>query len=90
MKDMDTETDICSFFEKKLELFNQYLSITKELKETLEAKKVGLLEGLLSRRQDCIKGIEGIDLTIEKMAKAASSTLSHISGKPLTTWIGNW
>jgi hypothetical protein len=43
MENTDEEKEVCSFLEKKLALFNQYLSITKRLKETLRDKEASSL-----------------------------------------------
>ncbi len=81
MKDTDAEKEVCSFLEKKLALFNQYLSITKRLKETLRDKEASSLEVFISERQGCIKRIERIDLSMEKIIKAGSNKLYHISDR---------
>ena len=81
MKDTDAGKEICSFLEKKLALFNQYLSITKRLKETLRDKEASGLGVFISERQDCIKRIERIDSSMEKIIKAVSNKLYHISDR---------
>lgn len=79
MKDMDPEKEICSFLEKKRTFFDQYLSLTKEMKETFEDKKVKYFGGLLSQRQDCIRRIEKIDASIKKIINASSYNRNHMS-----------
>jgi len=81
MKDIDPEKKVCSFFEKKLILFNQYLSITKKMKESLKDKEAGNPGVFISERQDCISKIEKIDSSIEKIIKASADKLNHISDK---------
>jgi hypothetical protein len=81
MKELGTEKDICSFLEKKIDLFTQYLSITKEMKEGLKDKEVRHLEKFLSQRRDCIKRIEKIDLSMEKTIRASSAELDPVSEK---------
>ncbi len=81
MKDTDAEKEVCSFLEKKLALFNQYLPITKRLKETLRDKEASGLGVFISERQDCIKRIERIDLSMEKIIKAGFNKLYHISDR---------
>jgi len=78
VKDIDAGKEICSFLEKKLVLFNRYLSITKRIKETLKDKEAINLGVYISERQDCIKRIERIDLSIEKIIKASSDKLDNI------------
>ena len=81
MKDTDAGREMCSFLEKKLTLFNQYLSITKRMKATLQDKEAGNLGVFISERQGCISKIEGIDGSMEKIIKEGSDKLSHISDK---------
>lgn len=81
MQDIESNKIICSFLEKKVALFNQYLSITERMKETLRNKEESKLEGFLSKRQDCISKIERIDLSIKKIVKAGLSNLANISNR---------
>ena len=81
MKDIDPEKKVCSFFEKKLILFNRYLSITKRMKESLKNNEAGNPGVFISERQDCISKIEKIDSSIEKIIKASADKLNHISDK---------
>ncbi len=81
MKDIEAEKDMYSFLEEKLDLFNQYLSITKGMKEGLEDKEMSHLGSFLSQRQDCIKRIEKIDLSMETIIKASSAKVHHFSEK---------
>ncbi len=81
MKDTDAGKEVCSFLENKLALFNQYLSITKRMKETFGNKKEGDLEAFLSERQGCITKIEGIDGSMEKIIKEGPDKLSNITDK---------
>ena len=75
----DAVKEICSLLEKKLALFKQYLSITEQLKESIGNKEDGDLGALLSERQGCIKEIEGIDLSMEKVVKANFDRVCQIS-----------
>jgi hypothetical protein len=81
MEDIDAGKKICSFLEKKRVLFNQYLLITKRMKESLKNKEAGSSGVFISERQDCIKRIERIDLSIENIINASSDRLKHISDK---------
>ena len=81
MQDIESNKIICSFLEKKVSLFNQYLSITERMKEALRNKEESKLEGFLSKRQGCISKIERIDLSIKKIVKAGLSNLTNISNK---------
>ena len=80
MKNINTGKEICSFLEKKLSLFNRYLSITKRMKQTLNDKEAGNLGGLVSERQDCINKIERIDLSMEKIGKGEGGGEGLIDG----------
>lgn len=73
MKNINTGKEICLFIEKKIALFNRYLSITKRMKQTLNNKEPGNLGGLVSERQDCIDKIEKINLSMEKIVNAGSA-----------------
>jgi len=81
MENIDPEKEVCSFLEKKLTLFNRYLSITKKMKEVLKNKEAGNPGVFISERQDCISKIEKIDSSIEKIIKASTDKLNHISDK---------
>ena len=81
MENIDPEKEVCSFLEKKLTLINRYLSITKRMKETLRDKGASNPGVFISERQDCINKIEKIDSSIEKIIKASTDKLNHISDK---------
>jgi len=81
MENIDPEKEVCSFLEKKLTLFNRYLSITKRMKEALRDKGASNPGVFISERQDCINKIEKIDSSIEKIIKASTNKLNHISDK---------
>ena len=81
MKDIDAGKEICSFLKKKLALFNQYLSITKRMKETLRNKEARNPGVFISERQSCIKRIERIDVSMDKIIKASSDKPYRISDK---------
>ena len=81
MKEIDPEKEVCSFLEKKLTLFNRYLSITKRMKKALRDKEAVNPGVFLSERQDCISKIEKIDSSIERIIKASTDKLNHISDK---------
>ena len=78
---LDREKDIFSCLEEKLDLFNRYLSITKRMKADLDSREASNLGGFLSERQDCIKRIQKIDLSLEKIIKTGAYDLKRISGK---------
>lgn len=82
MKDINEEKEICTFLERKLAHFKQYLSITEGMKQALGNKEESNnLDSLISKRQNCIKKIERIDLLIDKAIKTSSNKLSKISDK---------
>ncbi len=70
MKDEDIGKKIRSFLEKKLTLFNRYLSVTDRMKETLTKREGDELGALISERQSCINKINKIDVTMDKIIKA--------------------
>ena len=79
MREINAGKEICPFLEKKVTLFNRYLSITKRMKETLRGKEAGNPGVFISKRQDCINKIEQIDSSIEKIIKPSADRLSQIS-----------
>ena len=81
MKDKDAGKEICSFLEKKLVFFKQYLSITKRMKETFKKKEPSSPEAFISERQACITKIQKIDASLEKIMGNSSDKLHDISEK---------
>ena len=81
MKDKDAGKEICSFLEKKLVFFKQYLSITKRMKETFKKKEPSSPEAFISERQACINKIQKIDASLEKIMGNSSDKLHDISEK---------
>ncbi len=82
IKDINEGKEICTFLERKLAHFKQYLSITEKMKQAFGNKEeINNLGSLISRRQGCINNIERIDLSIGKILKKGSSKLSSISNK---------
>ena len=81
MKDKDAGKEICSFLEKKLVFFKQYLSITKRMKETFKKKEPSSPEVFISERQACIIKIQKIDASLEKIMGNSSDKLHDISEK---------
>ena len=81
MKDKDAGKEICSFLEKKLVFFKQYLSITKRMKETFKKKEPSSPEVFISERQACITKIQKIDASLEKIMGNSSDKLHDISEK---------
>jgi len=51
------------------------------MKEVLKNKEAGNPGVFISERQDCISKIEKIDSSIEKIIKASTDKLNHISDK---------
>jgi len=81
MKGKDAGKEICSFLEKKLVFFKQYLSITKRMKETFKEKEPSSPEAFISERQACINKIQKIDASLEKIMSNSSDKLHDISEK---------
>ncbi len=65
----EREEEICSLLEKKLSLFQSYLSVTKRMKEAFVDEEKGTPEVFLAERQGLIDRIEEIDSSMEKVIK---------------------
>ena len=78
---MDIGREICSLLEKKLALFNQYLSITKRMRDALIDNSAEDPRPFISKRQACIANIGRVDASAEKILEKRSDRLHHISGK---------
>lgn len=66
----EREKEICSLLEKKLSLFQSYLSVTKRIKEAFVDEEKGTPEVFLAERQGLIDRIEEIDSSMEKVIKS--------------------
>jgi small-conductance mechanosensitive channel len=75
----DQYNHICLYLEKKVSLMTQYLSITRNLKDSFAQEKEINLEGLLAKRQDCIDKMEKMDLSLKKISRQGAEELSRIS-----------
>jgi len=78
---MDIGGEICSFLEKKLALFNQYLSITKRMRDAFIDNSAPDPGPFISKRQACIATIGRIDASVEKFREKRPDWLHHVSGK---------
>jgi hypothetical protein len=78
---MDVGGEICSRLEKKLALFNQYLSITKRMRDALGDNSAQDPRPFILKRQACIANIGRIDASVEKILEKRSDRLHDISGK---------
>jgi hypothetical protein len=82
MRDINEGKEICTFLERKLAHFKQYLSITEKMKQAFGNKEeINNLGKLISKRQGCVNNIERIDLSVGKILKKGSRELSRISSK---------
>lgn len=81
MKNMDEGKKICSFLEKKLALFSQYLSITERMRETIINNKEDNLAGFFKQRQDYMNKIDKIDRSIEETVKAYGEHFKYVSNQ---------
>jgi hypothetical protein len=82
MRDINEGKEICTFLERKLAHFKQYLSITEKMKQAFGNKEeINNLGKLISRRQGCVNNIERIDLSVGKILKKGSRELSRISNE---------
>jgi len=78
---MDIGAQMCSLLEKKLALFNRYVSITKRMKDAFIDNSVQDPRPFISKRQACIANIGRVDASVEKILERRPDGLHHISGK---------
>ncbi len=81
MEEISAGKEICSFLEKKRSLLKRYLSTTKRIKETFKEKKISDIDRLVSERQDCIKKIDNINISMKKVIKIFSKNLYTTSDR---------
>ncbi len=65
----EREKEICSLLERKLSLFQSYLSVTKRIEEAFVDEEKGNPGGFIAERQGLIERIEKIDSSMEKVIK---------------------
>jgi hypothetical protein len=65
----EREKEICSLLEKKVSLFQSYLSVTKRIKEAFVDEGKGNPEAFIAERQGLIDRIEKIDTSMEGVIK---------------------
>ena len=78
---MDVGREICLLLEKKLALFNQYLSITGRMRDAFIDNRAQDQRHFISRRQACIVNIGRVDASLQKISEREPDGLRHISGK---------
>jgi hypothetical protein len=78
---MDIGGEICSLLEKKLALFNQYLTITVRMKDASLDNSVQEPRPFISKRQACIANIGRVDASVEKILERSSHGAHPISAK---------
>jgi hypothetical protein len=78
---MDMGGEICSLLEKKLALFNRYLTITERMKDAFIDNSVQDPRPLISKRQACIANIGRVDASVEKVLEGRSDGPHPISAK---------
>ena len=78
---MDTGGEICSLLEKKLALFNQYLTITERMKDAFIDNSAQDPRPFISKRQACIANIGRVDASVEKILERRSDGPHPISAK---------
>jgi hypothetical protein len=78
---MDIGREICSLLEKKLALFNRYLTITERMKDAFIDTSVQDPRPLISKRQACIANIGRVDASVEKILERRSDGPHPISAK---------
>jgi uncharacterized membrane protein len=81
MKERSLGKEICSFLEKKLVFFNQYLLMTEQIKEACARNKEEYPGALISQRQACIYKIERIDESIKEIVVENLDRLDRLSEK---------
>ena len=79
MAEINREKDVCSYFEKKLDLYRRYLGLTEGLRDALMDREMGIVNEFLSKRQHCIRGIESIDTSISESAGATDKRRKQLS-----------
>ena len=78
---VDVGGEICSLLEKKLALFNRYLSTTKRMRDALGVNSAQDPRPFILKREACIANIGRIDASVEKILEKRSDRLHHVSGK---------
>ena len=78
---MDMGGEICSLLEKKLALFNQYLTITERMKDAFIDNSAQDPRPFISKRQACIANIGRVDASVEKILERRSDGPYPISAK---------
>jgi len=81
MKERGLGKEICSFLEKKLVFFNQYLLMTNQIKEACALNRDEYPGALISQRQACIYKIERIDESIRRIVGEKPGRLDRLSEK---------
>jgi hypothetical protein len=65
----DREKEVYSLLDKKLSLFQNYVSITRKIKEAFVEEGKGNPGGFIAERQGLIDRIEKIDASVDKVIK---------------------
>ena len=81
MKERGLGKELCSFLEKKLVFFNQYLLMTNQIKEACALNEEQYPGALISQRQACIYKIERIDESIRRIMGDNPGRLNRLSEK---------
>ena len=81
MRERGLAKEICSFLERKLVFFNQYLLMTTQIKEACALNKDEYPGALISQRQACIYKIERIDESIRRIVGENPGGLDRLSEK---------
>ena len=69
----DRGTDICSLLEKKLSLFEAYLSVTEKIKDAFGGEGKGNPGVFIAERQGLIDRIEKIDYAMDRVVNSGES-----------------
>ncbi len=78
----DVEKKMCTFLEKKLDKFREYKSVTEKMHIAVcDKDENNELSGLINRRKRCIKAIEKINSSMEKIINNGSVKFSRISNQ---------
>jgi hypothetical protein len=78
---MDIGVEISSLLEKKLALFDRYLTITERMRDAFIDNSSQDPRPFISKRQACIANIGRIDASVEKILERRSDGHHHITGK---------
>lgn len=81
MKEMKNSNDVHSLFDRKLAYLNQYLTITRQMRDVLETEAERKLTTLSAQRQYCVQRIDKIDAAISRLTGAREGQKNSVQGR---------